>query len=87
MIGDAWLFAAVLAIRLTVELIGHYADNCKLTHQHLKAAVSCSLCVAVCIPISREVIRESNDVAAVAAILASGIGYYVGSVHYERTKK
>lgn len=84
---DLLTFCSVLAVRLMVELVGHYAENCKFTHQHLKAALSCCVCVAVCVPVSREVIRDGNDFAAVATILASGLGYYAGSVHYEKTRK
>lgn len=84
---DLLTFGSVLAVRLLVELVGHYAENCKLNHMHLRSALSCCVCVAVCVPVSREVIRDGNDIAAVATILASGLGYYLGSVHYEKTRK
>lgn len=85
-LGPFWMFVVCLFVRLFVWLVGEFSENAKLSHRHVATSLTSGLCVALLIPIARYIIKDENDIAAAASVVAAVIGAYVGSIHYQRTK-
>jgi len=84
--SELFTFAAVLTVKLTLELVGRYSENSYLTNQPLRSAAGNMLVAAAAIPIGRRVIAAEDNIAAIAVVLASGAATWLGAKDWQRRK-
>jgi hypothetical protein len=85
--SDAATFAAVLAVKLLLELAGRWSENSYLTGRPTRAAFGTMLTAAAAIPIGRRVIAGDDNAAALAVVIAAGVATWVGCWDLARRRK
>jgi hypothetical protein len=80
-------FLAFFAIKIAVEMLGAFAQNSYLDLHALEAATAMALLAASGIYISRRVIRDGDNIAATAGIIAVFIATLWGVYDLEKRRE
>jgi len=80
-------FITILAVKLLIEVVGRWSDNCYHTGDGLNSAMSAAAICAISIPVAREVIAAGNNKAALATVLAVFLGTMIGHWNFERRRQ